>query len=556
MNEDIRQQKLQREEAREEKKEEKKEKRAENSERLKEIRAVLRKNHITRGVSPEKLRVILEQLGPTYIKLGQIMSLHSDILPQRYCDELMKLNSNVTPMPFAEVEEVLDEAYGQDWHEIFSCIEEKPLGSASIAQVHRAELVTGEDVVVKVQRQGIYETMSRDIRLLHRAVRLLPPVGDLKNLVDLDMVLDEMWAIAQEEMDFLHEAQNMEEFGRNNKGIAYVEVPKLYREYSTEKVLVMEYIDGIAINDKKTLEENGYDLHEIGQKFVDNFIRQVMDDGFFHADPHPGNVKIRDGKIVWIDMGMMGRLSEKDRRTMAKGVEGIALHDVTMVENAVIEIGDFRGKPNRGKLYADLKEFLQNYGTMSMGSVNVPEVLQVLMDIMKENRISLPHGVTMLCRGLTHVEGVLADIAPDINMLQIAATRITEEAVRKANLREEIEKEARAIYRAGKKGQEIPSLVTDILKEYLRGQGWMNISIQSSEDFSNLVFSSIRNIVIGVCIAALLVASSIICTTDMEPKILGIPFLGFAGYAFALGASIFLTLRYIINKIKHKKNGS
>ena len=548
--------KLQRQETREEKKEERSKNRQENSERLAQIRQVLRKNHITRGVSPEKLRTILEELGPTYIKLGQIMSLHSDILPQRYCNELMKLNSDVTPMPFSEVEHVLEKAYGEDWHEIFSKIERTPLGSASIAQVHRAKLATGEDVVIKVQREGINEIMSRDIRLLHRAVRLLPPVGDLKNLVDLDMVLDEMWSIAQEEMDFVHEAANMEEFRRNNRDIAYVKVPKLYQEYSSKTVLVMEYIDGIAINDREALTAGGYDLHEIGQKYVNNFIRQVMDDGFFHADPHPGNVKIQGGKIVWIDMGMMGRLSNKDRKIMADGVRGIAMKDVTMVENAVIEIGDFRGKPDRSRLYSDLKEFLMEYGSMSMGSVNVPEVVQVLMDIMKENRIRLPHGVTMLCRGLTHVQGVLSDIAPDINMLEIAATRISEEMIKNLDLRKETEHEIRELIRAGKKGQEIPGLVNDIFKEYLRGQGWMNISIQSSEDFSNLVFSSIRNIVIGVCIAALLVASSIICTTDMEPKILGIPFLGFAGYAFALAASVFLTLRYIINKVKRKRGGS
>ncbi len=548
--------KLQRQETREEKKEERSKNRQENSERLAQIRQVLRKNHITRGVSPEKLRTILEELGPTYIKLGQIMSLHSDILPQRYCNELMKLNSDVTPMPFSEVEHVLEKAYGEDWYEIFSKIERTPLGSASIAQVHRAKLATGEDVVIKVQREGINEIMSRDIRLLHRAVRLLPPVGDLKNLVDLDMVLDEMWSIAQEEMDFVHEAANMEEFRRNNRDIAYVKVPKLYQEYSSKTVLVMEYIDGIAINDREALTAGGYDLHEIGQKYVNNFIRQVMDDGFFHADPHPGNVKIQGGKIVWIDMGMMGRLSNKDRKIMADGVRGIAMKDVTMVENAVIEIGDFRGKPDRSRLYSDLKEFLMEYGSMSMGSVNVPEVVQVLMDIMKENRIRLPHGVTMLCRGLTHVQGVLSDIAPDINMLEIAATRISEEMIKNLDLRKETEHEIRELIRAGKKGQEIPGLVNDILREYLRGQGWMNISIQSSEDFSNLVFSSIRNIVIGVCIAALLVASSIICTTDMEPKILGIPFLGFTGYAFALAASVFLTLRYIINKVKRKRGGS
>ncbi|MEE1162482.1 MAG: AarF/ABC1/UbiB kinase family protein, partial [Lachnospiraceae bacterium] len=291
-----------------------------NRSRMKEIREVLFRNHITRGVTPEKLRVILEELGPTYIKLGQIMSLHSDILPKAYCDELVKLNYDVTPMPFSEVEEVINRSYREDWHQYFKTIDQEPLGSASIAQVHRAVLLTGEEVVVKVQRKGIYDMMARDIGLLHRIVRLMPSVGGLKNVVDLGMILDEMWAVAQEEMDFLKEAANIEEFTRNNTGIAYVRVPHLYREYTTSRVLVMEYVGGCAINDRDHLLGRGYDLEEVGRKFINNYIKQVMEDGFFHADPHPGNVKVHDGKIVWIDMGMMGRLSNRDKALMERAI--------------------------------------------------------------------------------------------------------------------------------------------------------------------------------------------------------------------------------------------
>ena len=171
-------------------------------ERLKEITAVLHKHAITRGVSPEKLRMILEDLGPTYIKLGQIMSLRSDILPKRYCDELMKLCSDVAPMPFDQVVDVIQDAFGCPWQEEFQSIEEKPLGSASIAQVHRAVLKSGEQVVIKVQRKGIYRTMARDIGLMHKVVRLLPPVS-IKEMVDLDLVLDELWKVTQEEMNYV-----------------------------------------------------------------------------------------------------------------------------------------------------------------------------------------------------------------------------------------------------------------------------------------------------------------------------------------------------------------
>ena len=531
----------------------KKQQKEENSERFREIKDVLRKNQITRGVTPEKLRMILEELGPTYIKLGQIMSLHSDFLPKAYCDELLKLNSDVTPMPFDDVEDVINHSYGQDWRELFQFIEEAPLGSASIAQVHRARLKNGEEVIIKVERKGIYDTMARDIGLLHRLVKLIPPVGDFKNLVDLDMVLDELWSVAQEEMDFLKEAANMDEFSRNNASVQYVTTPKLYHEYSTGHVLVMEYIDGYSLDDVESLQNAGYDMDEIGTKFVNNFIKQVMDDGFFHADPHPGNVKIRDGKIVWIDMGMMGRLSEKDRHTMIKGIRGIALHDISMVENSVLEIGEFRGKPDRERLYQDLKKFIADYGTTSMGSLDVAAAIAGLVEIMKQNRISLPHGVSMLCRGLTHIQGVLAVISPDINMMQIAVNRYTEDFLKNINWKSEFQKQARIVYRSVNKGVEIPGLVTDILKEHLEGQSVVNIDFHSSEDLTNVISAAIRNIVVGLCVAALLIASSVICTTDMTPKILGIPALGFAGYAFAMVVSIFLTVRYLWSKRKKRK---
>lgn len=525
----------------------------EGGSRLKEIRQVLLRNKITRGISPEKLRIILEELGPTFIKLGQIMSLHSDILPKRYCDELLKLNSDVSPMPFSTVEEVLRSEYGTEWASFFRSVEQKPLGSASIAQVHRAVLRTGEKVIIKVQRKGIYETMSRDISLLHRLVRLMPAIKNFRNVVDLDMVLDEMWTVAQQEMDFLQEAENMEEFARDNRGIMYVGCPRLYREYCTGRVLVMEYIDGYSIDDIVSLQNDGYDLDEIGTKFADSFIKQVMDDGFFHADPHPGNVKIRNGRIIWMDMGMMGRLSERDRKVIVRGVRGIALHDVSMVENAVLDLGEFTGRPDRVQLYKDLKSFLSDYADTSLGNISIAECMSSLMEIMKENHIRMPHGMTMLCRGLAHVEGVLSTISPEINMFQIASNHVSEDFLESVDWKREFSKGARTVYRSLRKGSEIPSLTADVLKEYLNGQSNFNISLHSSDSFTEVVRSSVRNIVIGVCIAALLIASSIICTTGMMPQVLGIPLLGAAGYAFALIVSTFLVLRFIYQKIRPKK---
>lgn len=521
-----------------------------NRERLSEITAVLRKHHITRGVTPEKLRAILEELGPTYVKLGQIMSLHSDVLPQRYCDELMKLTSEVTPMPFETVEEVINRSYREDWHNIFSSIDKETLGSASIAQVHRAKLLDGTDVIVKVERKGIYDIMARDIGLLKRAVNLLPPVGGFKNVVDLEMVLDELWATAQEEMDFLKEAANMEEFTHNNQGIRYIRCPKLYHEYTTSRVLVMEYIGGCPVDDRKSLLAEGYDLGEIGRKLVNNYVKQVMDDGFFHADPHPGNVKVMDGKIVWIDMGMMGRLSNRDRNLMARAVRAIAVGDIAVLEATILELGDIQGKIDSGKLYGELRDLMDRYGNASMGSIDAVEFFKDTMEIMKNNSIKLPHGMTMLVRGLTQMQGVLLNISPDINMAEIAAGRLKEEMLQNFDLRAEAGKAGRRVYKAVGRSLDIPPLIKIALEEYLKGQARVHMELDATKEFSHLMRRLVRNVVMGLWVMALLISSSIICTTEMKPQLLGIPALGFFGYILAFIICLYIFIRHWLTRNK------
>lgn len=509
--------------------------------------AVLKKYKISHGLTPEKFRLILQELGPTYIKLGQIMSLHSDILPKEYCEELMKLCSDVEPMPFSQVEEVIKDSFGYSWKEIFEYIDEKPLGSASIAQVHRARLKSGEEVVVKVQRKGIHDIMSKDIALLHRAVKLVPPIS-IKGIVDLDMVLNEMWAVAQEEMNFMTEAANMEEFARNNREVAFVSTPKLFRKYTTTHVLVMEYIDGIKIDDKAALTEAGYDLDEIGSKFVDNYIRQVIEDGFFHADPHPGNVCIRDGKIVWMDMGMMGRLSERDKKQISNAVYGIALNDIGMIEDAVLAIGDFRGEPDSARLYKDIKTLIGKYGSLDMGQIDVAVFLQEIMDVMKNNKVAMPHGFTMLARGLTQMEGVLADIAPDINMAEIAAARLKQDVVHNFDLKGELKNAGKTVYKSAHRMVELPQQLSKILEEYQRGQTRINLDMHASDELSRLLHRLVRNIVMGLWVMALLISSSIVCTTDMKPKILGIPALGVMGYLFACIIVLYTIVKHFISR--------
>ena len=375
------------------------ESKAENRQRLMEIVEVVRRHEIVKeGMTPKKLCDIIEELGPTFIKLGQILSMRSDFLPKEYCEALKKLRSDVSPMSYAQVVAIVEASYGRPLGEVFSSFDEQALGSASIAQVHAAVLQSGEPVVVKVQREGIHDVMSRDIMLLKQACRLLK-YTPVSGLVDFNRVLDEMWLVAQEEMDFQTEAANLERFRNLNEDVAFVTSPALYREYTTTRVLVMERVDGIAIDDRDALVAAGYDPAEIGAKLADNYVRQIMTDGFFHADPHPGNLRIRDGRIVWLDMGMMGSLNDRQRSMIGKAITGVARGDINLCRDAVLNLGEFHGETDQRQLYRDIETLLEQYGSLDLGSMDLAKVFENLTEVMKRNGISMPGSLTMLARG-------------------------------------------------------------------------------------------------------------------------------------------------------------
>lgn len=516
--------------------------------RLSEIMQVLRRYHITKGITPQKVREILEELGPTFVKLGQILSIRTDLISPEYCTELKKLRSQVSPMSYEEVRIVLREAYKKDPGEVFASIERLPIGSASIAQVHEAYLHNGERVVIKVQRRGIYDTMARDVAMMQRMIRFAPPA--LRGLVDLDRVIKEFWTSAQEEMDFLQEASNMEEFAENNKNIAFVTSPKLYKELTTAQVLVMEYIDGYSITDIHTLEKEGYDRTEIGEKLADNYVRQIMQDGFFHADPHPGNLRIREGKIVWMDMGMMGRLTPRDKNLIAKAVKAIARGNNSELVDVILALGIFHGKPDRIRLYGDIEGLMIRYGTMDIGSLDIAALLTELIEIMNANQLAMPAQLTLLARGMTTIEGVIADLSPQVNIVEIASGRISASFWENINWKEELKNEGSLLYRSINRAMDIPVLIADLLQSYRNNETRIKLDLHATDDLSEMLEKLVSKMVMGLVMAALLLASSILCTTKMQPMLLGIPALGFLGYILALALAGYLVWEHFKDKNK------
>ena len=502
--------------------------------RLKEIVAVLRDRELLQGVTPVKVRQVLEDLGPTFVKLGQIISMRPDFLPNEYQAELTRLQSEVKPMDFSVVKEIVQREYNQSWDGIFASIDEHAMGSASIAQVHRASLLNGDRVVIKVQRPGIYEVMAKDIALLKRAISILNLVRDSDGVVNLESIVDEMWEIAKQEMDFLLEADHIEEFAHLNKDDENILCPKVNRQLTTQRILVMECMDGIPLDDGEGLQAACVDMERIGRRLGINYVKQIIDDGFFHADPHPGNIWVKDGRIIWLDLGMMGRLSVRDRNSFRHAIMALVTNDVYGMKEAVLALGMPRGKVDHIQLYDDVAALMAQYGDLDFEHLKAGEVARKILMVLKSNNIAIPHGFSMFARGVMIMEGVMTRCCPQVNFSEIFAKGLRVSMEKDFSWLAGLNKFKRDSYMLMKKSMQLPEQISDILKMTLSGQTKVNLDLTGSQEPLQKLDSMINKMIMAIISAALLLGSSTICTTQMEPKIMEIPLLGVLGYLAAM----------------------
>ena len=516
-----------------------------NRGRFKDILKVLSRHELMRGLNPEKLRRVLEDLGPTFIKFGQLLSMRPDIIPEEYCEELTRLRTDVKPMDFDAVLAVLEAEYAQPPESLFASIDSQPSGSASIAQVHRAVLKDGRSVVLKVQRPGIYAKMAQDMQLLHRASGIIRIVQKTGQVIDFDAVIDEMWSVAQQELDFMIEAAHIREFTESNQDIGYIAFPKVEWALTTQKVLVMELIDGIQIDDTEAIRAAGYDLTEICDRLAANYLKQVEEDGFFHADPHPGNIRVRGGQIVWIDLGMTGRLNARHRKLFKNAVIAASENDYYALKSVVLSLARQTGEVDHLKLYADIEEMMTRYGSEELGSIDIGQFVMEFIHVAETNGLVMPAGISMLARGIITIEGVLSRISPETNLMRILASHVSGTLLHDASLKDELLRGGKALYSFGKRSLELPGQMSDLLRIASKGEARLGISVVGSE-VPMARFDRIMNrLIVGLLNAAAVVGSSILCTTDMEPKLLGIPLLGVLGFSASFIMTVWLIVRIL-----------
>ena len=503
-----------------------------------------RHNFYANGFTPQELRTTLEDLGPTYVKMGQIMSSRVDLLPPVYCKELEKLRENVKPLDPAVAKAVIEQETGKRIDEIYTEFQDEPLGSASIAQVHYGVLKDGTRVVTKVQRPLIADMMRKDFVLLGRLVDLVKIVEEDSDeqVIDFKSVIEQLEQVTKAELDFRIEAENTRLFKKECiDDEERISCPTVIDDLTTERVFTMTYIDGCSIDDTEKLLAEGCDLSEIGSVIVDSYLHQILDVGTFHGDPHQGNILVSHGKPYWIDFGMIGHITDKDIDLIQTAVKGMLIQDANVLVNAVMGMGAASEKTERTKLTHDAEGFIEKYmNAKSVSDINMTEVFDEVMSLAAKNHVSMPGRFTMLARSITTMEGVIEQLCPDLNIFNMLYAKMKERRWQNANIKRELYEKGKELFNAGKKTARIPILASEALDAMVKGKTKVGFELTGYEEPLNRISHFLRYTVLTLVASVLFIGSCILCTTSFKPLLPnGVPLLAVAGIIFSIALAIF-----------------
>ena len=368
------------------------------------------------------LREKFLKLGPTFIKTGQSLATRADLLPVEYIQELAKLQDEVPPFPTEQSRAIIERELGAKIEDIFEDFEDKPIAAASLGQVHRARLRTGQVVAIKVQRPGIHDQIEFDISVLRRIARRLERYPNLVRGVDWQGTLDAFHSTINEEMDYEQEARNAEVFRENFAKWKDVYVPQIYNVFSTRQLIVMEFIDGLKVTDSANLTAAGHDPHEVVKLLARTYLKQLLEDGFFHADPHPGNLRVMaDGRLAFFDFGMVGRLDMKLQSNLINAFFHVVERDVHGLVNDMVRLGFIELSPEDEVRFKPIIEGLFNrYLGIRLGDVNFKELMFDMAHVIYEFPFKIPASFTYIVRAVMTLEGIGTQVDPDFRFFEIA----------------------------------------------------------------------------------------------------------------------------------------
>jgi len=487
--------------------------------------------HLSRA---ERFRLALEELGPTFIKLGQLLSTRADLLPQDFIRELVKLQDEVPPFPYEEAQKIMEGELKRPVGDVFSAVDPEPLAAASIGQVHLARLPSGEEVAVKVQRPGIRRIVEVDLEILYHLATLMERHLEGWDLHRPTGVVEEFGRTMGKELDYTIEAASMERFAAQYLDEPRVYVPKVHREATGPRILTMEYLDGIKSSSFDRLREEGYDLREIADRGAELLMAQIFVHGFFHADPHPGNLMVFPGNVIcFLDMGMMGRLDRETRGNIVDLVLAVVRRDESGLADSLIRITSWDEEPDRRELERDALELAERHLYRPLKEMSVVKFMHQIFDVAAKHRLRLPMDILLLIKALGTLEGLGSDLDPDFNLIQKAAPfveRVQAERLHPRRLVEDLLGRGGEMIRLVR---EIPAELRAVLK--LARQGRLKIEFEHAglEPMLRNQDRASNRLSFAIVLASLIIGSSIIVHADIPPKWYDIPLIGLAGYVVA-----------------------
>ena len=495
---------------------------------------------------PERVRCALQDLGPTFVKLGQVMATRVDLLPPEWTAELGKLQNAVPALPFAEVRPQLVEDLGADPEAVFERLEEAPLAAASLAQTHRAWLADGSAVVLKVRRPGIRDTVEADLRLMARLAEIVEErAPDLRRYHPAEVV-QQFSASLRRELDFAAEGRNAERIAANFAGHDEVVVPRVYWEWTSERLNVQECLQGIAGTDLAAVDAAGLDRAQLAATGAGIVLKMVLEDGFFHADPHPGNIfYLPDGRIGVIDFGMVGRVSEQRRFQIVQLLHGLVERESAPVADVLMEWGEGGGEVDEARLQADVGAFVDQYRGVPLKDLHMGLMLTDVTTILRDNGLSLPPDLALMIKAFLTLEGMGRQLDPDFDMAGAARPFLQRVVLQRYSPRTLLKRSRRTALDAMELVGDLPRELRRLLRTARRGRLHMQVEVTSLKAFGEQVDRAANRLTMGVITAALVVGSSIVMNSAgggvSSRWLLALGVLGFVG-AGLIGLWILLSI--------------
>jgi len=505
-------------------------------------REAVERPHLT---APERIRLAIEELGPTFIKFGQIMSTRPDLIPPAYIAELEKLQDTVAPAPWEAIKQEIEEELGAPLDEVFASLETEPVAAASLAQVHHATLPGGEDVVVKVQRPNIEGIIETDLEILFDLARLLQERTPLGELYDLPEITEDFAVTLRAEMDYRREGRNADRFRRNFADEEYLYIPQVYWDYTTRRVIVFERISGIKIDDIEALDAAGFDRHQIALNCARIIVKEILVDGFFHADPHPGNFFVMDGEIIGaMDFGLVGHLSRRLKEDLVRlFIVAVRLDSEGIVEQ-LIRMSAAQRRVDREGLRRDLERLLTKYQGLPLKEIRAREVVNEIMPVAYRHHLRLPSDLWLLGKTLGMMEGVGLKLDPDFDIFAVSQPYVNQLVRQMTSPRAWGQKLLKGTTDWGELFTSLPRRIPRILDQVEEGEVEISLKIKEIDRSLSKLDRIANRLSVSILVAAFIVGLALLLPTFIGNQVVWI--IVPAGFAFVAASILGLWLVYSV----------